>query len=89
VKLTSCSFCAETEMAQLLKIKTRTGGLSTDKFNGRNCTIHTSPGTAENHRVTVSIGTETMIPIGDLRIGFDDFQNTLFENEQSTALSIR
>jgi hypothetical protein len=89
LKLTPCSFCAETEMSQLLKIKAKTAGLSTDRFNGRNCTIRTGPGTAENHRVTVSIGTETMIPCGDFRIGFDDFQNTLFENEQITALSIR
>lgn len=89
LKLTSCSFCGETEMSQVLKIKAKTGGLSTERFNGRNCTIHTKPGTAANHRVTVSIGTETMIPCGDLRIGFDDFQNTLFENEQITAVSIR
>lgn len=85
MKLTSCSFCAETEMAQVLKVKARTGGLSTDRFNGRNCTIRTELGTAENHRVTVSIGTETMIPLGDFNIGFDDFQNTLFENEQRTS----
>lgn len=30
-----------------------------------------------------------MIPFGNYRYGFDDFQNTLFEKERSTNFSIR
>jgi hypothetical protein len=89
MKVTLSSFCAETEMAQMLKVKAMTGGLSTDKFGGRNCTIQTAPLTPENHKVIVSIGKETMMPFGDYSFGFDDFQNTLFENERSTDLTIR
>jgi hypothetical protein len=76
-------------MAQMLKMKAATGGLSTDKFYGRNCTIHTSPLTLENHRVVVSIGKETTIPGGgSISFGLDDFTNTLADNELTTHLSI-
>ncbi len=89
LKVTYCSFCAETEMAEVLRVKARTGGLSTDKFDGRNCTIVTSPLTPENHRVTVSIAKETPIPMLPLgTFGFDDFQNTLFEKEEHTGVEI-
>jgi hypothetical protein len=47
------------------------------------------PLTPENHKVIVSIGKKTMIPFGDYSFGFDDFQNTPFEKELSTKLSIR
>jgi hypothetical protein len=88
MRVTYSSFCAETEMAQMLKVKGITGGLSTDKLDGRNCTIRTAPLTAENHRVVVSIGKETMLPFGNFgSFGLDDFTNTLFENELHTHLS--
>jgi hypothetical protein len=90
MKVTSCCFCAETEMAQMLRVKTITGGLSTDKFDGRNCTIHTVPFTPETSKVIVSIGKDTMLPPGKSD-GFrmDDLLNTLYENEKRTLLSIR
>ncbi|MGC1188007.1 MAG: hypothetical protein WA871_11510 [Candidatus Acidiferrales bacterium] len=89
LKVTYCSFCAEREMAEVLRIKARTGGLSTDRFDGRNCTIVTSPLTPENHRLIVSIGKETPVPMGHLgTFGFDDFQNALFEKEETTHLEI-
>jgi hypothetical protein len=90
MRVTSANFCAETEMAQMLRVKAMTGGLSTDKFDGRNCTIRTAPLTPENHRVIVSIGKETILPFGKFgSIGIDDFNNTLFENELFTQESIR
>jgi hypothetical protein len=89
MKLTQCSFCAETEMAEVLKVKARTGGLSTDKFDGRNCTIVTSRLTPTDHKVTVSIGRETPVPMGPLgTFGFDDYQNTIFEKEETTHFEI-
>jgi hypothetical protein len=76
-------------MAQMLKMKQATGGLSTNKFEGRNCTIHTQPLTSENHKVIVSIGKETTIPWGgSVSFGWDDFINTLADNERATHLSI-
>jgi hypothetical protein len=54
MRVTFSCFCAEKEMAQMLKVKARTGGLNTEKLDGRNCTIRTEPLTPENHRVTVS-----------------------------------
>ena len=88
MKVTWCSFCAETEMAEMLKMKTITGGLNTDKFGGRNCTIYTTPLTPENHRVVVTIGKEWTHSLGELgSVGQDDYQNALFENELSSRYS--
>lgn len=41
MRVTSCAFCAETQMAQMLEIKSATDGLNTDKLDGRNCIITT------------------------------------------------
>lgn len=88
MKVTFCSFCAETEMAQMLRIKAVTGGLNTDKLDGRNCTIHTAPLKPDNHKVIVSIGKETVLPFANLGgFGWNDLSNALFENELSTHLS--
>src|SRR5262249_36532180 len=38
-QLTQTCFCAETEMKQLLGVKGRTAGLSTDLLDGRNCHV--------------------------------------------------
>jgi hypothetical protein len=85
MKVTSCTVCAETEMARVLKVKTSTNGLSTDKFNGRTCIIHAAPLTNDNHSVIVSIGKETTLPFGAMgRIGVDDFHNALHCNELRT-----
>lgn len=87
-KVTWCNFCAETEMAEMLKIKTLAGGLNTDKFDGRNCTIRTEPFTATNHRVIVSIGTEPSLDFGPLgKFYHSDIINTLHENELHTTVS--
>jgi hypothetical protein len=88
MRVTFSCFCAEKEMAQMLKVKARTGGLNTEKLDGRNCTIRTEPLTPENHRVTVSIGKETILPFAKLgNFGMNDLNNTLFENEEHTLLS--
>ena len=87
MKTTFASFCAETEMARVLRVKAATGGLSTDKLGGRNCLVHTGPLTVSNHRVIVSIGKErTQSFAGFGPIGVDDLHNTLFSNELSTKI---
>lgn len=87
LKLTSCVFCAETEMSAVLKMKAATGGLSTDKFGGRNCLIHTSALQPDRHKVVVSIGNERRVRFGPVRsIGLDDVTNALTCNELSTSL---
>ena len=86
MKVTYCCFCAEKEMAHMLKIKTATGGLNTDKLNGRNCTIRTAALTPTNHRVVVSIGKERIVQFAGGSFGANDLSNTLFENEQRTTL---
>lgn len=88
LKVTSCAFCAEREIARLLLLKAKTGGLSTDRFNGRNCLIRTEALSPERHKVIVSIGEEMTREIGALgSIGIDDLNNTLFCNELRTSLS--
>lgn len=87
MKVTFCTFCAETEMARVLKVKASTNGLSTDKFNGRNCIIRTAPLMPDNHRVIVSIGKEMEVPFHGMgNIGVDDFHNALTANELTTRL---
>lgn len=87
LKLTSCVFCAETEMSAALKMKAATGGLSTDKFDGRNCLIHTAALLPDRHRVVVSIGNERRVRFGPVRsLGLDDLTNVLTCNELSTSL---
>jgi hypothetical protein len=87
MKVTFCTFCAETEMARVLKVKASTNGLSTDKFNGRNCIIRTAPLMRDNHRVIVSIGEEMRVPFHRIgNIGVDDFRNALTANELTTRL---
>jgi hypothetical protein len=85
MKLTSCSFCGETEIARVLRVKASTAGLNTEKLDGRNCVINTSPLTADNHRVIISIGHETTLPLGDATIGISDFINALHCNEESST----
>ena len=83
----SCTFCAETEMARVLKVKASTNGLSTDKFDGRNCIIHTAPLMPNNHRIIVSIGEEMRVSLHGIgNIGVDDFHNALTANELTTRL---
>ncbi len=88
-KVSYCCFCAEREMAQMLKIKVATGGLSTDKLGGRNCTIRTAPLLPGNHRVIVSIGKERIVKFAGGNFGVNDLNNALFQNEQKTDLSYR
>ncbi len=88
LRLSSSCFCAETEIAQMLIIKSATGGLSTDKFGGRNCTIRTAALTPENHKVIISIGREMKLTFGHMGVfGADDFNNVLFGNELQTKLT--
>ena len=82
----SC-FTIETETARVLRVKATTGGLSTDRFGDRNCTIRTGPLTPEQHEVVVSIGKEKVFRFegwGDF--GADDFHNVLYCREEVTCL---
>jgi hypothetical protein len=88
LKVTWCNFCAETQMAEMLRIKAATGGLSTDKFDGHNCTIRTEPLESANHRVIVSIGSEPTVTFGQFgRFHLSDLNNVLCENEMHTQVS--
>ena len=88
MRVTLCSFCAETEMAQVLRMKAATNGLCTDKLDGRNCTIRTAPFEADNHKVIVTIGREIVLPFGGFgSFGSDDLNNALFGSEEHTRAS--
>jgi hypothetical protein len=83
MKVTVSSFCAETEMAQALRVKASTAGLTTDKFDGRNCIILTEHLTPKRQRVIVLIGHEQKARFGNFTPGVDDVHNTLTSNEVS------
>lgn len=90
LKVTWCNFCAETQMADMLRVKVATDGLSTDKFGGRNCTIRTEPLESANHRVVVSIGNESAIQFGEFgRFYLSDLNNVACDNEMTTHVSYR
>lgn len=75
-------------MAKALQLKAATNGLTTDKFDGRNCTINTARFSPQNHEVIISIGKEMVMPAGKFgNIGISDFENALFCNEVRTHLS--
>jgi hypothetical protein len=83
MKATVSSFCAETEMADALRLKAVTNGLTTDKFGGRNCIILTKHLTPDKQNVTVLIGNERRARFGGFTPGVDDVHNTLTTNEVS------
>jgi hypothetical protein len=83
MKVTVSSFCAETEMAQSLRLKATTNGLTTDKFGGKNCIILTEHLTPDTQKVLVLIGNERKAKFGDFTPGVDDVHNTLIPNEVS------
>jgi hypothetical protein len=83
IKVTVSNFCGETEMAQSLRMKASTGGLTTDKFEGKNCIILTQHLSADRQKVTVLIGQERKARFGDFTPGVDDVHNTLTPNEVS------
>ena len=83
MKATVSNFCAETEMAQSLRMKASTDGLTTDKFDGRNCIILTKHLTPERQKVMVLIGQERKARFGHFSPGIDDVHNTLMPNEVS------
>lgn len=90
LKVTWCNFCAETEMADMLKIKAATKDLSTDKIEGKNCTSRTEPLLEHDHRVVISIGNEPVFEFGPLgRFYLSDLNNALFENERHIGVSYR
>jgi hypothetical protein len=88
LKATFANFGAETEIAQTLRIKASTGGLSTDRLGGRNCIIETSSLAPHKHGVIVTIGKEKMVTMGDgVQFIYSDLHNTLYSNEQHTKVS--
>jgi hypothetical protein len=79
-KLFQLTFIAEREMARILDVKGRTGGLSTDRFDGRNCHICLGPMTralgnpaAIGHDVSVTLANRPWrLSILDLNLALID-----------------
>jgi hypothetical protein len=80
-------FTMDTQVARVLRVKATTGGLSTDRFGDRNCTIGTGRLTPQHHEVIVSIGKEMVIPVENWgSFGVDDVHHVLKCSEQLTCL---
>ncbi len=86
MKATFSAFYAETEMERMLRVKTATDGLNTDRLDGRNCIIRMERLAPDNHKVTVAIGEETKLSFGGRNFGFDDLHGALLCNELGTTL---
>lgn len=81
------SFTMDTQTARVLRVKAATGGLSTDRFGDRNCTLGTGRLTSQFHEVIVSIGKEMVIPVTNWgSFGADDYYHVLHGGEQVTYL---
>ncbi len=66
-KLHHRSFMAERGMARMLDVKGRTGGLSTDRFNGLNCHVYLGPFMNEVGNCA-AIGKDIPIKLGNGRV---------------------
>jgi len=90
LRISTCSFCAETEMAKMLLTKAWTGGLNSEKLDGRNCVVTASPLSADNHKICVRIGKERVVNLGNFgKLGVRDFSDALLDNEIFTRQSIQ
>jgi hypothetical protein len=82
LKVTSTTFTAETEMTELLKLKSQPGALNTDKFGDKNVRVMLlvdEPGGPANH---IYIGNETRLRFGDLEFSQPDSFDVLHDNER-------
>lgn len=63
-----CSFTMDTNMIEVLKVKGRTGGLSSDKLDGKNCHIWLGPG-MQDFGDYAAIVTDVSIPVDHVEFG--------------------
>jgi hypothetical protein len=86
-KVSYSCFTIDTETAEVLRVKAKTSGLSTDRFGDRNCTIRTGRLLPEYHEVIVSIGKEKTVRFEGWRsFGADDTHNVLTCCEEVTRV---
>lgn len=84
LKLTRTTFCAEMEMASLLRMKMATGGLNTNKFGKQNIYVelttfnHTEPG------YLIYIGKENRMMLASQEFNVQDAGNILTCNERTS-----
>jgi hypothetical protein len=83
LKITRTSFCAETEMASLLRMKSATGGMNTDKFHGKNVFVELTTFTPSEPGYRIYIGKEKRITIAGQEFGWPDASNALACNERT------
>ncbi len=59
---TRITYSAELGMRRLLRIKGQTGGLNTDRFNGRNCHWYLTIKGIHHHGDNIAIGNDVTVP---------------------------
>jgi hypothetical protein len=84
LKGTQLSFMAETEMAHVLAIKDRTGGLSTDRLGGRDLHVWTYPFEVNGRRDCAVIAYDRRHPLGttDMCVAVLDIYHALMPCER-------
>jgi hypothetical protein len=88
-RLTEITFTAEREMAELLTVKGKTGGLNTDLFNGRNCQAYLAPMKIPiPFRDCAALAQEYRFPLPDsaAEISVLDFNQVIFCGERFATL---
>jgi len=86
-KMTSMTFMAEKEMKRLLDVKGDTGGLNTDRLDGRNCHIwlapHALPASLRGC-AAIAYDRRAPLPPSKVAIPMHDFDQTLNNMERFT-----
>lgn len=80
-QLTQTCFLAETGMKRLLEVKGNTGGLSTDRLDGRNCHIWLGRRIASVLGNRAAIAEEVAYPLAHAKLGFLDI-NLIVNNDE-------
>jgi hypothetical protein len=89
-EVTRVTFNAERQMRQLLDLKGRTGGLNTDKLEGKNCHLFLTEVAARKVGDLAVIAHDIAAPVGNSSINLSaaDLEMALLSNEKAIPVNI-
>jgi hypothetical protein len=84
------TFNADREMRRLLEVKGRTGGLSTDRLDSRNCHLFLTQVAGSKVGDVAAIAHDIAAPVGStpIKLSCVDLELALLSNEQNTPIKV-
>ncbi len=76
-KMSTAAFCFEAEMAEMLRVKSVTGGKNTSRFPGRNMIVGTDLREGQMPGTLFSLAAENMLTYEGITVSWLDLQNAL------------